>query len=31
MGSFGIDWNKGEFTVFNHWFAADITHLAIIL
>ena len=25
MGSFGIDWYKGEFTVFNHWFAADIT------
>ena len=25
MGSFGTDWHKGEFTVFNHWFTADIT------
>ena len=24
-GSFGTDWHKGEFTVFNHWFTADIT------
>ena len=25
MGSFRIDSYKGEFTVFNYWFAADIT------